>query len=134
VDRPAAPVTQRIDVWLDIACLYRTRSMAQKACRAGRVDVNGTVARPDRALRVGDEVAIQRGPERRQTVVVRGFAARHVEKAVARALYEDRTPPPTPEELERRRWDRLLRAAAPPPPRSPDRRDRRALRRLKGRD
>ena len=35
--------TLRLDVWLDIACLFRTRSEAQKACKIGRVDVNGPV-------------------------------------------------------------------------------------------
>jgi ribosome-associated heat shock protein Hsp15 len=66
-------------------------------------------------------------------VVVRGFADRHVAKAEARALYEDLTPPPTPEEIEARRLERLYRAAATPP-RAPDKRQRRALRRIKGRD
>ena len=29
----------RLDQWLDIACLFRTRSEAQKACKGGKVDV-----------------------------------------------------------------------------------------------
>jgi len=36
----------------------------------------------------------------------------HLPKAEARALYEDLTPPPTAEEVEMRRMDRLYRAAA----------------------
>src|SRR5687768_18386038 len=91
----------RVDVWLDIACLYRTRSEAQKACRAGKVEVNGQTVKPHRLLKPGDELAITRG-ERLQTVVVVGFAPTHVSKAEARALYEDRTPPPTPAEVEAR--------------------------------
>ena len=31
----------RLDIWLDVACLFRTRSEAQKACRAGKVTANG---------------------------------------------------------------------------------------------
>ena len=66
-------------------------------------------------------------------MVVRGFAERHVAKADARALYEDLTPPPTPEEIELRKLERMYRAAAAPP-RAPDKRQRRALRKIKGRD
>jgi ribosome-associated heat shock protein Hsp15 len=123
----------RLDVWLDVACLYKTRSEAQSACRNGKLSVNGQVAKADRRLRAGDEIVIGRPYGRKQQVVVRGFAARHVSKVEARALYEDLTPPPTPEEIETRRLERLYRAAATPP-RAPDKRQRRALRRIKGRD
>ena len=50
--------TQRLDVWLDIACLFRTRSEAQKACKIGRVDVNGQPAKPHREIKTGDEIVI----------------------------------------------------------------------------
>ena len=46
----------RVDAWLDIACLFRTRSEAQKACRSGKVDVNGQAAKPHRELKEGDEI------------------------------------------------------------------------------
>src|SRR5437016_1843813 len=105
----------RLDVWLDVACLYKTRSEAQSACKNGKLSVNGQVAKPDRRLRAGDEIEIGRPYGRKQRVVVRGFADRHVSKAEARALYEDLTPPPTPEEIETRRLERLYRAAATPP-------------------
>jgi len=29
----------RLDVWLDVACLFKTRSEAKKACAGGKVDV-----------------------------------------------------------------------------------------------
>jgi hypothetical protein len=62
-------------------------------------------------------------------VQVRGLALRHVAKAQARSLYEDRTPPPTPEELEARRLRRVFGVRAPSRP--VNTRERRALRRLK---
>ena len=123
----------RLDVWLDVACLFKTRPDAQTACRNRKVSVNGQVAKPNRRLHVDDEIEIGRPLGRKQRVVVKGFAARHVAKAEARALYEDLTPPPTPEEIETRRLERMYRAAATPP-RAPDKRQRRALRRIKGRD
>ena len=127
------PNEVRLDVWLDVACLYRTRSEAQKACRAGKIEVNGQPARPRRAVQIGDELEIARPFGRKQRLIVRAVASRHVAKADARQLYEDRTPPPTPEQLEMRRMDRMFRAAMTPP-RTPGKRERRALRRLKGRD
>jgi ribosome-associated heat shock protein Hsp15 len=125
----AAPVAQRIDVWLDVACLFKTRSLAQAACRRGKVEVNGQPARPSRQLHAGDELTITRAGRRLQTVVVRAFSERHVPKADARALYEDRTKPPTPEEIEQRRLRRAFAVQAPSRPVSS--RDRRVLRRLK---
>ena len=48
--------SQRIDLWLDVVCLYKTRSQAQTACKAGKVEVNGQSAKAHRALREGDAV------------------------------------------------------------------------------
>jgi ribosome-associated heat shock protein Hsp15 len=128
---PAPTEGERLDLWLDVACLFKTRSEAQKACRGGKVNVNGHAARPNRVVRPGDEIVITRGAGRRQTVVVRGTADRHIPKAEARQLYEDRTPPPTPAEQEVRQFERAFRATTPRT--TPDRRDRRLLRRLRGR-
>jgi ribosome-associated heat shock protein Hsp15 len=123
----------RLDVWLDIACLFKTRSEAQHACTSGKIGVNRQSAKPNRLLKVGDEIEIRRPLGSKQRIRVRGLADRHVAKAEARLLYEDLTPPPTAEEIETRRLERLYRAAATPP-KAPDKRARRALRRLKGRD
>jgi len=122
----------RLDVWLDIACLFRTRSEAQKACRGGKVDVNGQDGRAHRELKAGDVIEISRPLGKRQKIIVRGFAEHHIAKADARKLYEDVTPAPSPEELEMRRMARLarpfVRAADAG---SPDKRERRELRRMK---
>lgn len=129
-----APGPVRLDAWLDVACLFKTRSSAQKACRAGQVEVDGQACKPHRLLKVGDQVRITRAPDRVQIVVVRALLDRHVPRALARELYQDLTPPPTPEQIEERRIARLLRQAQPEPPGSPHRRDRRELRRLRGKD
>ncbi len=123
----------RLDIWLDVACLYRTRSEAQKACQGGKVEVNGQTAKPNRKLRIGDELQIKRPFGRQQRVTVRAVADRHIPKAEAKRLYDDLTPPPTAEEIELRRMERIFRAAMTTPG-SPDKRQRRALRRMKGRD
>lgn len=124
--------TVRLDIWLDVACLYRTRSEAQKACQGGKVEVNGQSSKPHRQLKVGDELRLSRPFGRKQTLTVLALADRHLAKADARLLYQDTTPPLSEEEKEMRRIERIYRASMQ---RShvPDKRERRALRKLKGR-
>jgi ribosome-associated heat shock protein Hsp15 len=122
----------RLDIWLDVACLFKTRSEAQRACKGGKVTLNGQSAKPHREIRPADVIEITRTLGRRQKVVVRAVADRHIPKAEARLLYEDTTPPPSPE--EQALLD-LIRLAGPrrrsPPAGVPDRRERRRLRREK---
>ncbi len=131
---PQQPIdTIRLDVWLDVACLFKTRSEAQRACKGGKVDLNGHAAKPHREVKPGDEIEISRPLGRKQRIVVRKLADRHIPRGEARELYEDLTPPPTPEEVEARRIERLARAfMRPASAGSPDKRERRQLRRMKG--
>jgi len=119
----------RLDVWLDVSCLFPTRSQAKAACEGGKVDVNGARAKPHREIRVGDRVVVSGREGARRELVVRGLAERSIPKAEARKLYEDVTPPPSPEIVEARRLDRLL---SPRDDRArPDRDERRARIRFK---
>lgn len=120
----------RLDTWLDVACLFKTRSEATKACRLNKVIVGGQGAKPHRVVKVGDELEIHRPLGRKQLVTVLAVADSHLPKAEARLLYEDRTPKPSAEEIEIRRLERIYRAASTPVTR-PDRDMRRTLRRLK---
>lgn len=118
-------------MFLDVACLAKTRSQAKALCDGGKVEVNGERAKPHRLVGPGDRIKLTLGPGRRREVVVREVRETHLPKAEARTLYEDVTPPPTREEL-------ALRVAAPPPapPKGkgrPEKRDRRALEKLRGR-
>ena len=124
------PDTVRLDVWLDIACLFKTRSEAKRACEGGKVEVNDQPAKPHRTIGEGDRIRITRPFGRHQDVIVRLVIDQHVKKAQARALYDDVTPKPTPEEIEMRRMERISRAAAAAAGR-PDRRRRREVRRIK---
>ena len=120
----------RLDVWLDVACLFRTRSEAKRACEAGKVDVNGQTAKPNRLVREGDRLRIGRPFSQHQDIIVRIVLGDHVKKSEAKALYDDVTPKPTAEEVEMRRVERAYRAAANAAG-PPDRRQRRQLRRIK---
>lgn len=116
----------RLDVWLDVSCLFKTRSEAKRACEGGKIEINGEHAKPNRTLHEGDRLRISRGHGRNQDVIVRLLVDQHVKKAEARALYDDVTPKPTPEQIELARVDRAYQAAARAAG-TPDRRRRRKL-------
>jgi ribosome-associated heat shock protein Hsp15 len=118
----------RIDVWLDVACLARTRSQAKELCDGGKVEVNGQRAKAHSLVRPDDRIVLTLGPDHRREVVVRAVAERHVARAEARTLFEDVTPPPSAEELELRRMARM--APPPAPPRGSGRPEKRARRQI----
>jgi len=122
----------RLDIWLDVACIFKTRSQSQAACAKGRVQVNGDHGKPHRAVRPGDEIRISLPGGRKRIIEVVELESTNVPKARARELYIDHTPPPTPEEIELRRMQKL----SMPPRRTrgmgaPKKQERRRLRRLK---
>jgi ribosome-associated heat shock protein Hsp15 len=124
--------TTRLDIWLDVACIFKTRSQAQRACKLGRVVVNGDRGKAHRAIRPGDEIRISLPAGRRRIIEVIDIETSHVPRSRARALYVDHTPPPTREEIELRKLQRL----ATPPRRlpgagAPKKKERRRLRRIK---
>ena len=131
--RPASTLEQlRLDVWLDVACVFRTRSEALRACKGGKVSVNGQRAKPHRDIRYGDAITVTRTNGHRQQLKVKKLTERHLPKSETRLLYDDVTPPPSPEEVE---FLSLLQRARLVPNASratPNKRDRRALRRIKG--
>ena len=120
--------TVRLDVWLDVSCLFKTRSEAQRACTGGKVEVNGDTSRPNRQVRVGDRLVITRPLGRKQTVTVRAVTDMHLPKAQARQMYEDTTPAPSPEEVAIRRAARINLAIDQA---TGDRRSRREARKAK---
>ncbi|HEX2084898.1 MAG TPA: RNA-binding S4 domain-containing protein [Solirubrobacteraceae bacterium] len=121
----------RVDKWLWVARLMRTRGDAAEAVAGGKVHVNGRAVKPSKEVAPGDELEITRGPVR-QTVVVRGLAPRRGPASEARLLYEE-----TAESLaarERHAEQRRLAAQAQPDLGGrPTKRDRRRLDRARGR-
>jgi len=124
--------TVRLDIWLDVACIHKSRSQAQKACQLGRVEVNGQRGKAHRAIGPGDEIIVSFPGGRKRILRVEATAEKHLPKAQARLLYDDLTPKPTPEELELRYLQRL--SAPTPRPRgagAPKKKERRKIRRAK---
>ena len=119
-----APDCVRIDRWLCAARVFKSRTLAQHACNAGHVQVNGISVKPSAPVRVGDEVAAQapRGPLQ---LKVMALETKRQSPVRARQLFEDQFPPPPP----RYEWF-LPRARGSG---RPTKADRRALERLRHR-
>lgn len=51
----------RLDKFLQISRLIKRRTSAKEACLAGRVQVNGKVAKPGSEVKVGDRIDLAWG-------------------------------------------------------------------------
>ena len=117
----------RVDAWLWSVRIFKTRSAATAACRAGHVKVNGDRAKAAQPVRTGDEVRIRiTGFDR--VLEVRTTLVKRVSAVTAAESYIDNSHPlPTPEEV----------ALAPRRDRGagrPTKRERREIEKLLGRD
>jgi ribosome-associated heat shock protein Hsp15 len=112
----------RLDKWLWAARMTKTRALAAEAIKAGRVQVNGTVAKPSKELKAGDRVEFRTGPLR-LGVVVRGLSARRGPASAAALLYEE-----TPESRAAREELTVAERGE-----RPTKRDRRRLEQVTGR-
>lgn len=122
----------RIDRWLFFVRLYKSRSLAGEAVSGGRVHVNGERVKPARVVRIGDQIAFNRGavpfdcevialPLRRGPAPEAAACYRESEASLARrAQFAERM--------------RTATAFAPRPDTRPDKHERRELRRIRGRD
>jgi ribosome-associated heat shock protein Hsp15 len=118
----------RVDKWLWAARVFKTRSQASVACDGGKVDVNDEAVKPARRVRAGDLIAVTLPRGRRRILKVAGVDDRRGSAEVAKALFEDLTPPEPPRAPQAR-----------PPWRAPGtgrptKRERRDIERLRGRE
>jgi len=91
----------RVDKWLQVARVFKTRTQATRACNLGRVRVNGQVVKPHRNLALEDEVEIEIRDWTR-VLVVKELRDRPLPKAEAPRIFEDLSPPkPTLDPIQR---------------------------------
>ncbi|MCG7417071.1 MULTISPECIES: RNA-binding S4 domain-containing protein [Microbacterium] len=122
-----ATTTARVDAWLWAVRVYKTRSAATTACRAGHVRVNGDRAKAAQPVRPGDELRVRiQGFDR--ILVVKKTIAKRVGAALVAEAVDDRTPPPPPRESMPFVPVRDRGAGRP------TKRDRREIEKLRGRD
>ncbi len=60
----------RLDKYLKVSRLIKRRTVANEACDAGRVTVNGKIARASYDVKVGDEIALTLGAREVRVEVV----------------------------------------------------------------
>lgn len=123
---------RRVDRWLHVTRLMKTRALAAALARSGRLRIDGVhVRKPGQRLRRGQVLTFVKAG-RVWTVRVLDFAPRRLPAREAVQLYEDLSPPkvagaaPT---AEASAGSGSVRA--PAPAHRPDKRQRRALRRWK---
>ena len=122
-----ATTTARVDAWLWAVRVYKTRSAATTACRAGHVRVNGERAKAAQPVRPGDELRVRiQGFDR--ILVVKKTIAKRVGAALVAESVDDRTPPPPPKESMPFVPVRDRGAGRP------TKRDRREIEKLRGRE
>jgi ribosome-associated heat shock protein Hsp15 len=119
-----APATVRVDAWLWSIRVYKTRSAATAACRAGHVRINGNPAKAAQPLVPGNTVRV-RQPGFERILEVRRLIAKRVGAEAASACFTDHTPAwPAPEALGVPTRDRGAGR--------PTKRDRRDMEKLRG--
>lgn len=81
----------RIDKYLWSIRLFKTRSLATEACRAGKVKLEGQNIKPSYVVKVGEVFSVQKGIERK-VIKVLDLLPRRVDAKTAVLFYEDITP------------------------------------------
>jgi ribosome-associated heat shock protein Hsp15 len=99
--------TARLDKWLWAVRVFKSRSMAADACRAGSVHVNEHLVKPSRELRPGDTLVVRLGLIHR-TLVVMAFPKGRVSAKQVPDFCDDKTPPEEYEKARQQRVQQLL--------------------------
>ncbi|MGC8865876.1 MAG: RNA-binding S4 domain-containing protein [Bacteroidales bacterium] len=102
--------TVRIDKWLWAVRLFKTRSLATEACKAGKVKIDGQSVKPSREVKVGDVYNINLG-SLNKTVEVKACLHNRVSARLVPDYLTDLTPP---EEYERQQLIREMNSEKRP--------------------
>ncbi len=119
----------RIDKWLWAVRIYKTRTMAGEACRAGKIKIDGIAVKPSRIIKPEDIITVSLGPLTR-TVKVKALIHNRVSAKLVPESLEDLTPA---EEYERIKFMQELNAERRDRGTGrPTKKERRLIDRLKG--
>ena len=81
----------RIDKYLWAIRMFKTRTLASDACKAGRVKLEGQNIKPSHEVRVGENYQISKGIERK-VIIVTALLENRVDAKTAIDFYQDITP------------------------------------------
>ncbi len=88
-----AAMDVRIDKWLFVARVFKSRTLAGRACELSRVRVNGVAVKPHRLVALGDRIEAEVTPDWTRVLVVRELAEKTLPKVEVPRLFEDLSPP-----------------------------------------
>ena len=80
--------SMRVDKWLWAARFFKTRSIAKAAIEGGKVHLNNERVKVSREIRVGMELTIQQGFDKK-TVMVKALSSVRGGAPAAQLLYEE---------------------------------------------
>ncbi len=81
----------RLDKWLWSVRIFKSRTIAIDACKAGKIKINGTTAKPSSQVQVGDMVMVRKNGFDFQFKVVQ-LIDKRVGAPIAVTCYENMTP------------------------------------------
>lgn len=87
----------RIDKWLWHVRAFKSRTIATDACNAGKVKINDKSVKPAHEVAVGDTVQFK-NPAGQKIYKVLTLIHHRVSPELAKACFEDHSPPPEPNE------------------------------------
>lgn len=80
--------TLRLDKWLKLSRICKTRAIATKACEEGKVKVNDMRAKPARMVVIGDLITIKKGSRYKKYTIL-DIVQKNVSNKDARDLYRE---------------------------------------------
>jgi ribosome-associated heat shock protein Hsp15 len=80
--------TIRLDKWLKLSRICKTRAIATKACEEGKVKVNDIRAKPARMVIVGDIITIKKA-SKYQKYTILDIVQKNISNKDARNLYRE---------------------------------------------
>lgn len=119
----------RIDKWLWAVRIFKTRALAKKAIDAGHVKIDKQKVKPSRSLSIGDEISIKKGDLSWNLVVEQLLEKRVSAKLAALAYREDEKYAEARKAISFE--NSIIYKSAPKPVKNPDKKDRRALIKIK---
>ena len=91
--------TTRIDKWLWVVRIYKTRSIATEACTGGKVKIDGNTVKASRMVRKGDLIQVRKRVIKYAYKVLK-IAEKRMGANLVRDFMEDITPEEELDKLE----------------------------------
>ena len=125
--------TIRLDKWLKIARIIKTRTQAAEACDQGRVKLNNQAVKPAKMVKIGDTVSVKL-KLRTRTFDILDIVQKSIKAEEARNLYREHELSPEEKEAEdiRSLFYRAANAHRPKSKGRPTKKERRDMEKFRG--